>query len=291
MMGQQYDEEDMQLAKLEPQAVQPYRTDDDKPMMRYFEVEQETSASWVSTFVYNLQNRNDSVVKCQAKFNCMRDSLAFIRQYRPIDDLQREFERVRSDPSYRSDITFVPPSGHSLTTQIGLRGDGGVHKFFFFDTARVKRLKSAYGEFMSVSWTNIGAYNAMYSELIDRYSGRKNTMLQPSVAVNVPAETSQERVIFVRKFYNIYSEMNQRVFSEGELVHPISVVPYSLRDFNEQFALTESRSAEVDVIMGAVIEGYKQSKNEIKMELLHNEKCASKQYTLAIKPMIFFNIV
>ncbi|AAR28795.1 dbp [Leucania separata nucleopolyhedrovirus] len=292
--AEQGGENNLQLATLGETAVQLYRTEPDDMNMRIFDKNSyENRPDWVKVFVHNLQRRNISVVRCTDKFNYLNECLQFVSQpnYLPFQHLAAEVEKMRSDPSYKTKLKFTPPVKLGTTTGLSFVDNYISHKYFFFDRVRMKRLKSTFGEFLSVTLTNGSIYHNVFGYMSKLYHKCNEGLLTPSSIVNLPIADT-EREMFVRRFFWVPQERNPLLYAANDILDIVNVQPYTLDAFNQQFAFLapHNRSNEAEMIMGGLIEGFKQSKNETKMQTMELEGTLYKEYTVAIKPMVFFNL-
>jgi hypothetical protein len=287
------DVNNLQVATIGETAVQLYRTEPNDTCMRIFDTNtSENQTNWVKVLIHNLQRRNTTLVKCTDKFNHLSDLIQFATQpiYLPFPDLVSEVDKMRDDPTYNNTkLKFQPPKNQSTTTAINYVDNYVSHKFFLFDRVRVKRSKSTFGEFLSISLTNSNIHN-VFAYLSNRYL-KNEGILSSSSLVNLPT-TPVEREVFVRRFFLVPEDRNPIMYATNDIMQIVNVKPYTLDVFDAQFAFIPpyNRSNEVEMVMGAVIEGFKKSKNETKMESMDSEGMLYKEYSVAIKPMVFFNI-
>nr|BAA24256.1 ORF25 [Leucania separata nucleopolyhedrovirus] len=291
--AEQGGENNLQLATLGETAVQLYRTEPDDMNMRIFDKNSyENRPDWVKVFVHNLQRRNISVVRCTDKFNYLNECLQFVSQpnYLPFQHLGREVEEVPNRFFDQDELKLRRPSNwHHHRPQF--RRQLYFAQVLLFDRVRMKRLKSTFGESLSVTLTNGSIYHNVFGYMSKLYHKCNEGLLTPSSIVNLPIADT-EREMFVRRFFWCPQERNPLLYAANDILDIVNVQPYTLDAFNQQFAFLapHNRSNEAEMIMGGLIEGFKQSKNETKMQTMELEGTLYKEYTVAIKPMVFFNL-
>nr|AIW01539.1 DNA binding protein [Spodoptera frugiperda multiple nucleopolyhedrovirus] len=264
--------------------------DHDK-MLCVFKVPTITRAmTWVDLLLYNLQAKNITVLRCEAAFNKLFDCLTFLEQGLCIDTHMDEFE-----PEISKEIIILKPKPPRVVYNVGKVVRGGSKPFFFFDYAKVKRCVGNFGEFLSISWSNQYIHNKAYGKVIIKYKDFDcdSMKLQDGAIVNLPGDdTPSKKTIIVRKFFDVFQHRNERVYMTGRLVKRINCDPFTIERFNKvfEFETDTKSSAEVDMLVGIQIDGFKQSKEEVEFETVNNKKVQERTYSLAIRPMIFIKI-
>ncbi|ACF05319.1 dbp [Adoxophyes orana nucleopolyhedrovirus] len=268
--------------------------DPNDALIRWFNTQPEDhNITWAEKMIYNLsKGKNSSVVNCLTSFhqNQLKMSLDFVNTTYNFAQYENQLY-----PEPISKITVEAPKAPKLTYNVGYHVKGGAVPFYFFDTVILKRFKSTFGEFLTIKWSNINKHNKVYSNIMLKYFSEEMCRLQESCVINLPDDSNLAKIPFVRKFYDIRKCMNQTVYSTGDLIKSVVCEPFGVERFNNLFEFeydgNEVRpSKEVEMYMGAIIEGFRQSKNEKQLENLNNKKIQEKTYSLAIKPMIFFYI-
>ncbi|QNV47844.1 DNA-binding protein [Alphabaculovirus altersperidaniae] len=264
---------------------------DDNKMLCVFKTPSITrTLTWIDSLRYNLQAKNLTVLRCSVAFNKLFDCLAFLRESLPIDDYIDLFL-----PEVSKEIVILKPKPPAIVYLVGKLMKGGSTPFYLFDTAKIKRCLSNYGEFLSISWSRQYLHNEAYANVIMKYKDFEcdSMKLQTAACVNLPGdEAVSKKTTFVRKFFDIKQENNERNYMTGRLVKSVQCEPFTVKRFNDLFKFeADSKSSdEVEMLVGIQIDGFKQSKDEIEFETVNNKKVSERSYSLAIKPMVFFNI-
>ncbi|AXS67677.1 dbp [Cryptophlebia peltastica nucleopolyhedrovirus] len=289
----------MSVSKKSCDSLDIYKTeveyDANDKLICIFKNREETRAmTWVEKMIHNLaKGKNITVVNCQTEFNQnqLETALGFLET---CNNFSRWESRLY--PKIDDKITIETPKAPRVVYNVGYHVKGGAIPFYFFDTVKMKRYKSTFGEFFILRWSNINRHNMIYSNIMSQYFKEDQIKLQDCSIINAPDENNPGKISFVRKFYDIKQHSNETVYSTGDLVKSVVCEPFTVERYNDLFAFQQEGgeqaqpSQEVDLYMGAIIEGFKQSKNETTLESVNNKKYQEKTYSLAIKPMIFFNI-
>jgi predicted RNase H-related nuclease YkuK (DUF458 family) len=272
--------------------VQVKRSETDS-MLCIFERDEEATraVSWVDKMVYNLRLNPCDVVTCEWPYINMRSVMNFVRECLDLEKYKSSFL-----PDVCDSMVVKKLETKKTIYDIGMHVKGGADSFFFFDIAHVRRHRSVYGEFLTVRWDNIHEHNRMFSNVMQMYLQESSLKLQHNVIIDMPSDANMTKKLeFVRKFFLISKKKNPLVFCSGDLLRTLIAEPYTVDRFEDKFEFTfdekERPSEEVSLIMGAVIEGVKRSRNEIQYTTVNSRKPISEQqYSLAIKPMVFFEI-
>ncbi|AXU41723.1 DBP [Spodoptera eridania nucleopolyhedrovirus] len=268
-----------------------YHPDEDKRLCVFKTPTVTRSISWVDELRYNLQAKNLTVLRCNVAFNKLWECLAFLREALPLDDYIDHFL-----PQVSPSIGILKPKPPAIVYLVGMLVKGGSTPFYVFDTAKVRRCMSNFGEFLSIRWSKQYLHNDAYANIIIKYKGFDcDTMkLQNSACVNLPSDDCVARkTTFVRKFFDIKQEGNEKNYMTNRLMKSVQCEPFTVNRFNELFKFeADSKSSdEVDMLVGIQIDGFKQGKDEIEYDtLVNNKKVSERSYSLAIKPMVFFHI-
>ncbi|AKN81008.1 Single-stranded DNA binding protein [Lonomia obliqua multiple nucleopolyhedrovirus] len=284
----------------EQQQLVPYNNDNDgyslkhddsgmlcifTPLSNQMQKSMNKSITWLDKVVYNLRVKNTTVINYNDSY--LKSGLDYLST---IDNIQQWHDRLY--PDIDNSIVIVEPVGIKTTYTIGSRVKGKPSGFVFVDYGKIKRAKSVHGNFFSIQWNGIHYFNKIYSNIMEQYF--KDDLpfkMESSVCLNLPEKVS-EREILLRKFYNISRENNMKIYSSGELLCPVQTERVSMHQFDEMFEMnkTEGSSQEVEMLICAVVEGVKYGKIETAMRDINNKKYYEKMYSLAIKPILFFNI-
>lgn len=267
--------------------------DESDKMLCIFKPQTETrSITWVDKFTHNLQKKNLTVLRCHTPFNKLFESLGFLNE-----SISLESWIDKLYPQVNDKVVIEPLKPPKLTYKIGVLVKGGMFHFYFFDMVKMKRYKSVYGEFFMITWPNMHVHNKIFGNIMKNHLQEENLKLQNSVLVNLPEDNVSyaNKMMFVRKFFNITQSLNEKVFSTGDLVKSVRCEPFTVDTFNDVFQFESNTdppkpSEEVEMLMGALIEGVKISKNETQFETVTGKKLFEKSYSLSIKPMVFFRI-
>ncbi|ACI28847.1 agip146 [Agrotis ipsilon multiple nucleopolyhedrovirus] len=264
---------------------------DDNKMLCVFKTPTIARASkWVDQFRYNLEMKNLTVLRCNTAFNKLFDCMSFLRE-----SLSLEHNISDLLPEVSKDIVIVKPTAPRVVYQVGKHIKGGSMPFYFFDFCKIKRSEGNFGEFFTMSWPKQYMHNEAFARVIVTYKRWEcETMKLQNVAyVKLPSnEAYLSKSMFVRKFFDIKQEQNQRNYMTGRLVKSVVCEPFTVERFNSVFKFEKDSksSAEVEMLVGVQIEGFKQSKEEVHFETVDNKTLQEKTYSLSIKPMVFFHI-
>ncbi|AKR17285.1 DBP [Urbanus proteus nucleopolyhedrovirus] len=243
--------------------------------------------SWFDKITFNLRRNNHSVMCCYTPFNKLFECLSFSSQ---CVSLHKSFNLLY--PNVSDEIVIEPPKNHLKTTyNIGMHITGGYLNFYFYDWVKVRRCKSVYGNFLSLSWTNISQHNKMFGHVFKQYMDIKDLKLSNNVIVNMPVdEKLNTKIMFVTKFFDITVKNNEMIYTSNDLIHSVVSTPFSVQRFDELFAFNadDKPSNEIEMLMGAIVEGIKVGKNDTMLMTVNKKMINEKSYSLAIKPMIFF---
>ncbi|AAZ38305.1 ORF-139 [Agrotis segetum nucleopolyhedrovirus A] len=246
--------------------------------------------TWVDKLRYNLDAKNLTVLRCTTAFNKLFECLSFLRESQSIDQCISDFL-----PEVSKDIVIVRPKSPRVVYQVGKLIKGGAMPFYFFDFCKIRRASGNYGEYFTMSWAKQYAHNEAFANLIIQFKRWEcdAMKLQNVTYVNLPSSDSYaSKSVFVRKFFDIKQEHNQRNYMTGRLVKAVVCEPFTVERFDELFKYEGDAkvSAEVEMLVGVQIEGFKQSKEDMDFETVNSKTLQEKTYSLAVKPMVFFNI-
>ncbi|QHB21715.1 DBP-2 [Artaxa digramma nucleopolyhedrovirus] len=223
-----------------------------------------------------------SIMSCVSFNNKFDECLAPIVNCVPFDDsvcssLKVVKKRCRSN----GDMYFVCATPPERQT-------------YFFDKITITRKRSNYskdGEYFAISWPGLHKLNYSYGRALERHTGAPVT-LQTQLYYPIPdyKQNFSSLIVFARKFYWIKRKFNKFLYSSGRLCDRSGVLvhPFDSTDVDDYFTLNES----VSVLMGAVVEGVRQTGNEIEYTNIsgNNKIVKTKTFALAIKPMVFIAI-
>lgn len=264
-----------------------YHPEDDQ-MLCYFKTPFMTrSLTWQDTMRYNLQRKNLSVLRCDKALNKLFDCLSILREGLCLDDNIDLFL-----PKVSEEIRILPPKPGRYVYTVGKMIRGGMLPFYFFDFAKVKTYDGIYGTCLTISWSKQYLHNEAFGNLIATYNKYTDPIkMQNVVYVGLPRGPSQ-KTVFVRKFYNIRQEHNQRNYMYNKLLKSVSCDPFTLEEFDDLFKIDKDAkcSAEVEMLVGIHVEGYKESKDETVYETAAINKHREKLFYLSVKPLVFFKI-
>jgi ssDNA binding protein len=243
--------------------------------------------TWMDKLRYNLNEKNLTVMNYNGK---VFESLGFLRESLSIDDNINDFL-----PDVSTEIVVNKPKAPRVVFQVGKLLKGGMRQYYFFDFVRVKRAEGNFGQYLSITWPNQYLHNEAFARLIIAYKrwDCETMKLQNVTYVNMPNNMSAaSKTAFARKFFDIRQEQNQQNYMTGQLKKKIVCEHFSLERFDEVFKFEEDSkcSAEIQMLAGVVIEGFKQSKEDTDYETVNCKTLQEKTYSLSIKPMVFFNI-
>ncbi|QAT90412.1 DNA binding protein [Spodoptera exempta nucleopolyhedrovirus] len=273
---------------------------DDNKMLCIFKTPTFTrQLTWIDTLCYNLDSKNLTVLRCETAFNKLFESLNFLRESVSLDQCMK----TDFTPEISDRIVIVQPVSPRVVYTVGKLVKGGAMPFYFFDFVKVRRCTGKFGQFFSITWSKQYIHNEAFGKLIIKYNNwDDDTMKLQNVAyVNFPGNSLSKKTAFVRKFFDIKYEQNQRNYMTGRLAKAVVCEPFTVERFDDLFkfetptpqqndAAQSSSSDEIEMLAGIVVDGFKQSKEDVKLETVTSKKLQEKTYSLSIKPMVFFKI-
>ncbi|ABF47371.1 DNA binding protein [Clanis bilineata nucleopolyhedrovirus] len=251
----------------------------------------------VDIFEYNLKRGNTTLLHCDTPGNDLVNLLASLKYKLNLDEW---LDRMLPEPHAK--IVVTKPVAPRVVYQVGFHVHGGKVPFYFFDTVYLRRYSGKHGEFFTARWSSMATHNAVYANIIKRYNSWDDQLkMQDSIIVRVPGDDQPvSKLNFVKTFFDIRSENNRDAINTSEnattlLSRPLSCEMFNIDMFNEIFQFNQEGSEqapsdEVKMYMFAVIEGFKEGKNEIEMETVNNKKIKEKPLSLAIQPLVFFKM-
>ncbi|AYN45074.1 dbp [Alphabaculovirus alterspexiguae] len=258
--------------------------------------------TWIDKLCYNLDMKNLTVLRCETAFNKLFESLNFLRDSVSLDQCMK----TDFTPEISDRIVIVQPVSPRIVYTVGKLVKGGAMPFYFFDFVKIRLCSGKYGHFFSVTWTKQYIHNELFGKLIIKYNNwDDDTMKLQNVAyVNFKNNSLSAKTALARKFFDIKYEQNQKNYMTGHLAKAVVCEPFSVDRFDELFkfetstttaqskdgTVQSSCSEEVEMLAGIIIEGFKQSKEDMKLETVTSKKLQEKTYSLSIKPMVFFKI-
>jgi hypothetical protein len=240
--------------------------------------------TWLEKLVFNLSVKNATVFDCTDPY--LKSGLDFLFSVNNMHEWHTKLY-----PDIDKSIVAMEPTGQKNTYTIGCRVKGKPSGFGFVDFGKMKRAKSTHGQFFSIQWNNIHYFNKMYSNIMQKYFRDEFAFkMEPSVCLHF-SDSPPAREILLRKFHNITRAKNAEIYATGALTRPVQTERTTMDQFHEMFELNKSEGPfqEVEMLICGVIEGVKYGK-EIQMTDMDNRKYTDKPYSLAFKPILFFNI-
>lgn len=240
--------------------------------------------TWLDKLVFNLRVKNGTIFECNDSY--LKSGLDFLFSMSNLHEWHSKLY-----PEIDKSIVTMEPTGQKTTYTIGCRVKGKPSGFGFVDFGKIKRAKSAHGQFFSIQWNNIHYFNKIYGNIMEKYFRDDfEFKMEPSVCIHF-SELPSAREILLRKFHNITRANNMRIYASGELDRPVQTERTTMEQFHELFELdkTDGPYQEIEMLICGVIEGVKYGK-EIQMTDMNNRKYTEKPYSLAFKPILFFNI-
>ncbi|AAK85599.1 SSDBP [Epiphyas postvittana nucleopolyhedrovirus] len=237
---------------------------------------------WQNVLLFNLQELN---------FTIINDN------YNDLQYLKHKFKEMKTLSSYyewckeelpENNISIMEPLVGKCTYTIGRRVKGRPNGFSIAEFGTVKRSKSNFGQFLSITWPAIHDHNEVFGNIMDKYYKYEYPLkLESSVCIHLP-EKEHEREVKARQFLVVRRSNNPELYATGELNRPLEVVPMSLEEFDTLFEIgkTDGPSHEVPVLLCGCIDGVKYGK-EIQLTDVNNRKFSEKPYSLAFKPILF----
>ncbi|ABF47361.1 DNA binding protein [Clanis bilineata nucleopolyhedrovirus] len=230
------------------------------------------SSTWQNNFLDMLKNKRFEKVACSTSYNKLQEQLSTLKPcvlYTP--GCAKNFQVVSTK------YNILQIKQHYLCRD----------QIFFFDHVNVRRHTKDYGDFLVMKWSDVYRHMEDYSQVLSKHFKVDQVVVQDSVIINIPQDKNvAAKTAFARQFYSIKSNRNQLLYMTGQLVDKVHVEPHTPSTFDVMLSAHE----EVNMIMGAVIEGIKQSKSAVEMITLNNKKILEKTYSFSIKPVIFFHI-
>ncbi|QED40549.1 DBP [Chrysodeixis includens nucleopolyhedrovirus] len=269
-----------------------YEQQEDKQLRRFRK--RKYGLGWLSSFIYNLKNNEHSVVECiNNPASKLETQLIFTSTCLDIDECgDRMF--VQDSPYI---ATKAPAPNRSVTT-VGQYLKGGLKLFYFFDIVSMRRGSGKFGEFIMLKWKNMQKHLDYYAKVVSHKYKTEGAVINNTSFINVPAEGTSQKIAFVKKFYEISFNNNRMVFSTDEINKVISCEEMSVERFNELLYLGKATTdgvghisdTECNFLMGAIIEGYKASKNENLYTTLDGKNNSDFSFSLAVVPQVLFYI-
>ncbi|QEI03648.1 DBP [Rachiplusia nu nucleopolyhedrovirus] len=271
-----------------------YETDLDDKQIRRFR-KRKTGLGWLEGFIYNLKKNELSVVECiNNPANKIQTQLIFVTTCLDIDE-HGDKMFYKGSPH----IATKAPSNNRTVTTVGQYLKGGLKLFYFFDVVSMRRGKGMYGEYIMMKWKNMQKHLDHYATVVSHKFNCEGAVLNNTAFLSVPADETPAKAAFVKKFYEIRFTNNRLVFSTDDVVKTISCEEMSVDRFNELLFLgedtTEKKTGHISdteclFLMGAIIEGFKSSKNESLYSTLDGKNNSDFTYSLAIVPQVLFYI-
>nr|ALR71499.1 ssDNA binding protein [Anticarsia gemmatalis multiple nucleopolyhedrovirus] len=243
---------------------------------------QQQHMSWQSLVLFNLQEFNFTVI------NSNHGDLQFLEhKFKELKTLSSYYEWRKEDKPENNISIMEPPMG-KCTYTIGRRVKGRPNGFAIAEFGSVKRAKSNFGQFLSITWPAIHDLNEVFGNIMDQYYKYEYPLkLETSVCIHLP-EKDLEREAKARQFLWVRRDNNPELYTTGQLNQPLEVMPMTLNEFDYLFEMgkTDGPSHEVPVLVCGCVDGVKYGK-EIQLTDVNNRKFSEKPYSLAFKPILF----
>ncbi|UOQ18822.1 DBP [Olene mendosa nucleopolyhedrovirus] len=255
----------------------------------------QSSTTWLDELLYNLKHGNFTVVDCDSPNKNLFNSLLKVQHKLNIAQyVQNLYPEVSEELAPK--LVIKKPKPPRLVYEVGMHVRGGKLPFYFVDNVVLRRCNSDYGEFITARWTDMNVHNCIFAQMVLKYNSWDGEMI--TMRDNVVVKLPKDKTAFAKMFFDIKRQTNAEVFEKGiggserqvrcemfdadrfETVFPFNVTANEI-----------SPSEEVNMIMVAIIDGFRQGKDDIEMETVNNKKVKERWFSLAVQPVVFFNVV
>ncbi|AJD09268.1 ssDNA binding protein [Condylorrhiza vestigialis mutiple nucleopolyhedrovirus] len=245
---------------------------------------QQQQMSWQNLVLFNLQELNFTVI------NSYHGDLQFLQhKFKQLQLMYTYYEWRKEKPNQQNNISIMEPSIGKCTYTIGRRVTGRPKGFVIAEFGSVKRAKSNFGQFLSITWHAIYDINEVFGNIMDKYFKYEYPLnLESTVCTHLP-EKDLEREVIARQFLWVRRDNNPELYTTGQLNQPLEVVPMTLNEFDYLFEMgkTDGPSQEVPVLVCGYVNGVKYGKEIQLTDVNNNRKFSEKPYSLAFKPVLF----
>nr|ANS70927.1 DNA binding protein-1 [Lymantria dispar multiple nucleopolyhedrovirus] len=256
----------------------------------------EASSLWIDEFMYNLKHGNFSVAVCDSPTRDLYNLLLKIKNKLHLDMYMAQLYPTLSK-EMETKLVVKKPKPPCLAYEVGVHVRGGKMPFYFIDNVIVRRCMSEFGEFLTARWSNMNVHNTIFSKIVLKYNGWENDMItmRDDVLIKVPQDNNKSN--FVKMFFDIKRQTNADVYERGIAGSEKQLVceAFDVQRFDQVFPFNMNGndckpSEEVHMTMLAIIEGFRQGKDDIELETINNRKIKERWFGMAIQPVVFFNI-
>ncbi|ADB84466.1 Dbp-1 [Apocheima cinerarium nucleopolyhedrovirus] len=237
---------------------------------------------WTSLLIDKLNYKDNvkNVIVCNTFLNKLADELANVSK--------TNCESIM-DVSLRSSMLSVTTPATLRKLYSIKKGFGKTAKqLYFFDRVNIVRKTNDWTEYLTMSWSGLHRINYLCGKALEAHLKRP-VAIQNCVHLNVCQNNdkgSVNKILFVRKFYNITRANNQLIHSTGQLNKTIVAEMFNVNQFEKLFV----KGKAVEMIVGAKIDGIIEGKRAHPIETVHNKIVNECTFSLSIKPIVFFNI-
>nr|AJR20320.1 dbp2 [Lymantria dispar multiple nucleopolyhedrovirus]AMO27545.1 DBP [Lymantria dispar multiple nucleopolyhedrovirus]AMO27718.1 DBP [Lymantria dispar multiple nucleopolyhedrovirus]AQQ80068.1 dbp2 [Lymantria dispar multiple nucleopolyhedrovirus]QDE14902.1 ssDNA binding [Lymantria dispar multiple nucleopolyhedrovirus] len=254
----------------------------------------QSSATWIDELMYNLKRGNFTVVTCDSPNKNLLNSLLKVQHKLNIGQyMQQLYPDVSEELAPK--LVIRKPKPPRLVYEVGMHVHGGKLPFYFVDNVVLRRCVSDFGEFMTARWTEMNAHNSIFAQMVLRYNSWEGEMI--TMRDNVIIKLPNDKAAFARMFFDIKRQTNEEVYDKGigGSEKQVMCEMFDAERFDEMFQFNMvanecTPSDEVNMIMVAIIDGFRQGKDDIEMETVNNKKVKERWFSLAVQPVAFFNI-
>ncbi|QUJ09244.1 DBP2 protein [Gynaephora ruoergensis nucleopolyhedrovirus] len=240
---------------------------------------------WQDKFLNKLNRKivDSSTINCASFNNKLKECLAPLADCEPFEVCAGALEVTKKLHRTGGDTYCVSSASIKSTPKCA----------FFFDKITMTRKTSRFNngnDYFVLSWPGLHKLNRVYGRALEKYTKAPVT-LQTQLYYAVPDYKNNfaSLIVFARKFYWVKREANDFLYSSGRLCDRLGVTvqPFEPADVDRHFVENES----VSMLMGAVVQGIRQTGKEIEVTDINNSKIIkTKTFALAIKPMLFVAI-
>lgn len=237
---------------------------------------------WTSLLINKLNYKENvkNAIVCNTFLNKLADELTNVSK--------TNYESIMNSSLTASMLSVTPPSTLRKLYNVK-KGTGKTAKqLYFFDKVNIVRNTNNWTEYLTMSWSGLHRINDLCAKALEAHLKRPVT-IQNVIYLNVSNLNDKEpvnKILFVRKFFNITRANNESIYSTGRLNKTIVAEMCDVNQFEQLFVKGKS----VQVIVGAKIDGILEGKRAQPIETVHNKIVNECTFSLAIKPIVFFNI-
>ncbi|AGR56771.1 dbp-1 [Hemileuca sp. nucleopolyhedrovirus] len=267
---------------------------EDDMSLTFFETKVKSdNETWYDKFLNLLSNENEYYrkVKCTGLLNKLNDCFSLFytcKNYNYKNNLTPLKVIDEKKTKYQTLYTITP--------SFSPIANFNRWQYYFFDRVKMTRRSGKFGEYFELKWPGLYKLNHSYGKAMEQHLNGKVIMKDK---INLKFSTKNNGVtdgaallVFIRRFFEITRKQNEYVYLTGQLNDDTHIIanPMTLLSFNSTFSI----NVEIEMVMGAVIEGVKETKNQMESVKPLNSKTSTttraSTFSLAFKPVVFLKI-